>query len=402
MPWGRGALLAKVDIKSAFRLISVHPEDRPLLGIRWHGSTFVDNKLPFGLRSAPKIFNAVADALEWCFQQAGVSTIDHYLDDFITWGPPAGQECHHNLETIKAVSDKLGVPLATDKEEGPTTRITFLGIEIDTNEGVLALPPEKLARIQQELSRWEGRRWCKRRDLESLIGLLHHAAQVVRPGRSFLHRLISHLHGSRHGNHHIRLNREARADIQWWMVFISVWNGVSLCPTSRPVAHLTTDESGTWGCGAYSDSQWFQFQWTEECIPRGIAFKELLPIVLAVAAWGHTWHGSLIQCRCDNETVVQVLGSRYSRCGDLMHLLCCLFFFEAYYQLHVIAVHVPGIANSLADDLSRNRASSFLLQAPHMPPQPAALPLMAADLLLDPTMEWSSPAWIGLFRTIVH
>ncbi len=67
--------------------------------------------------------------------------------------------------------------------------------------------------------------------MESLIGLLHHAAQVVRPGRSFVHQLIAHLKGRRRTRReHIRLNKNARADIQWWQVFISVLNGVSLRP----------------------------------------------------------------------------------------------------------------------------------------------------------------------------
>ena len=61
---GRGALLAKVDIKSAYRNIPVHPEDRWLLGMMWDGALFVDTVLPFGLRSVPKIFTAIADAVE--------------------------------------------------------------------------------------------------------------------------------------------------------------------------------------------------------------------------------------------------------------------------------------------------------------------------------------------------
>ena len=77
---GRGTLMAKVNIKSAYRLISVHPTDRPLLGIKWQDQLYVDSRLPFGLRSAPKIFNAVADALEWCFRYEGVGNVDHYLE----------------------------------------------------------------------------------------------------------------------------------------------------------------------------------------------------------------------------------------------------------------------------------------------------------------------------------
>ena len=52
---GRGSLLAKVDIESAYRLIPVHPQDRPLQAMVWEGQLFIDPMLPFGLRSAPKI-----------------------------------------------------------------------------------------------------------------------------------------------------------------------------------------------------------------------------------------------------------------------------------------------------------------------------------------------------------
>ena len=62
---GEGALLAKVDIKHVYRNIPVHPDDRWLLGMVGSGALFIDTALPFGLRSACKIFYAVADAVEW-------------------------------------------------------------------------------------------------------------------------------------------------------------------------------------------------------------------------------------------------------------------------------------------------------------------------------------------------
>ena len=55
---GRGALLAKFDIASAYRIVPVHPHDHPLLGMAWKQQHLVDAALPFGLRSAPKLFNA--------------------------------------------------------------------------------------------------------------------------------------------------------------------------------------------------------------------------------------------------------------------------------------------------------------------------------------------------------
>ena len=85
---GTAALLAKVDIESAYRLIPVHPQDRPLQAVCWEGQVFIDPMFPFGLRSAPKIFNAVADALNWLLHQRGIPHVLHYLDDFIIISPP--------------------------------------------------------------------------------------------------------------------------------------------------------------------------------------------------------------------------------------------------------------------------------------------------------------------------
>ena len=53
---GAGALLAKVDIQSAYRMVPVHPDDRWLLGTIWENALYIDTALPFGLRSAPQIF----------------------------------------------------------------------------------------------------------------------------------------------------------------------------------------------------------------------------------------------------------------------------------------------------------------------------------------------------------
>ena len=61
---------------------------------------FIDTTLPFGLRSSPKIFTTVADALEWVFLHGGVSWCTHYIHDFLTVGKPESAKCRNNLEVI--------------------------------------------------------------------------------------------------------------------------------------------------------------------------------------------------------------------------------------------------------------------------------------------------------------
>ena len=47
---GRGSLIAKVDIRLAYRLIPVHPADWPMLEVPWKDKLYVDAMVPFGLR----------------------------------------------------------------------------------------------------------------------------------------------------------------------------------------------------------------------------------------------------------------------------------------------------------------------------------------------------------------
>ena len=78
----------------------MHKEDRALLGMKWEGALYVDATLPFRLRSAPKIFTAIADALEWRLKHEGAEGIFHYLDDFLILAPPNSQLCEVNLAKL--------------------------------------------------------------------------------------------------------------------------------------------------------------------------------------------------------------------------------------------------------------------------------------------------------------
>ena len=163
--------------------------------------------LPFGLRSSPKIFNAVADALQWILTQEGVELIFHYLDDFAVLGPPDSPQCQRALDILIEVCKLLNIPLAADKQDV----ITLLGIIIDTIREEFRLPEDKLQRLRVLVAEWEKKKVCTRRELESLIGTLQHACKVIQPGRAFIRRAISLLSVARRRHHHIRLNKEFRS-----------------------------------------------------------------------------------------------------------------------------------------------------------------------------------------------
>ena len=52
----------------------------------------MDAMLPFGLNSALKVSNVVADALERSATKAGMQVLYYYLDDFIVHSPSVSEE----------------------------------------------------------------------------------------------------------------------------------------------------------------------------------------------------------------------------------------------------------------------------------------------------------------------
>ena len=179
---------SSIDIKDAYRIVPVHSDDWPMLGMQWKGQYFIDPCLPFGLRSAPKLFTALADAAQWLIQTRGVKCCLHYLDDYFFVEPP-----HMPTKPLAIAINtlaKLGIPLAPDKVEGPTTHLSFLGIELDAIAMTASLPTHKLQHLQDMLVTWHDRKACTKWELLSLVGVLQHATMVVRFGRALLRRSL--------------------------------------------------------------------------------------------------------------------------------------------------------------------------------------------------------------------
>ena len=64
----------------------------------------------------------------------------------------------------------MGVTLAGEKVEGPSTILTFLGILLDTKRMEARLPDDKLKHIRFQLATWLGRKKAKKRQILSLVG----------------------------------------------------------------------------------------------------------------------------------------------------------------------------------------------------------------------------------------
>ena len=385
---GRGTYLAKTDIESAFRQFPVHPEDWELLGMYWNNSYYFDKVLPFGLRSAPYIFNQLSDTLEWILlNKCFISYVGHILDDFLIMGPPTlaglpSQACQTSLSSMLLTFNTLGVPIAEHKTEGPSLIIEFLGIILDSQKMEARLPPDKLNRLSIELDAWHMKKSATLQELQSLIGTLNFACKVIPPGRAFLQRIINLTRGVPKPHHHIRLTNGFREDVKMWQNFLKDWNGTSLflnpCWENSAELSLYTDASGTLGFGGIFRNQWFQGKWlphqTLDTKNISIDWQELYAIVVACYIWASVWAQKRIIFYCDNQAVVSIINSKRSKSTRIMDLVRALTLKTMKYNFYFKAIHVPGHSNDIADSISRFQQTRFRRLAPHADQQPQLLP----------------------------
>ena len=402
---GKGALLAKVDVASAYRIIPVHPEDRMLLGMSWEDKGYVDNQLPFGLSSAPVIFNAYADGLEWILRKEGVSHVLHYLDDFLVMGHPACGECQSDLSTVMRVCEDLGVPLAEEKLEGPVKSIQFLGFILDTVRMEIRLPESKLSSLLKLLEEWTGRKSCLKNDLEQLLGKLNHACVVIPNGRIFLRRMYNLLGAVSKGYYFLRLNQGFRSDLAWWSCFLLRCNGRSfedLVGGRKSSVVFASDASGSWGCGAVWGEKWLQGAWPVGWDDVSIMVKELCPIVCACAVWGASWRGQSVLCECDNLSVVCAVnsGTAKEKSGVVMHMLRSLFFIVSFFGFSLKVKHVAGKLNGPADAVSRNEMDRFFLQVPTAVRASTPIPEVLWNLVVIQRPDWLCVRWREVFSAL--
>ena len=118
-----------------------------------------------------------------------------------------------------ALCELLGIPLSVEKCWGPLLILIYLGFEFDTAKMEIRLPQERLDCIREVVTQWAAKHSCSVQQLESLIiiGELQHVSAVVRPGRSFLYRMISLVTGAQKRGRFcsVRLNTEFQADLAW-------------------------------------------------------------------------------------------------------------------------------------------------------------------------------------------
>ena len=129
--------------------------------------------------------------------------------------------------------------------------------------------------------------------------------------------------------------------------------------------------------------------------------KELVPIILSCCVWGPYFARRSILCQCDNYSLVVAINKGSSKDPLVMHLLRCLWFFVAFYDINIVAEHIAGKTNQVADMLSRNQANQFLSLYPQVSRLPTLLPTPLLLIVSPQKLDWTSQSFRQCFKDII-
>ena len=379
---GKGCLLFKIDLKSAFRILPVHLDDIELLGFKFNDKFYVDKCLPMGCSISCSLFEKFSTFLEHFIKSRMASgKLIHYLDDFLG-GDNDKPRCEAAMKCMEQCLQWLSVPIAEEKTEGPTEVIVFLGLELDTLKWEVRIPQQKIDEIIEKI---EKMRWASKiqlQEMQSLIGSLNFCCRAIIAGRPFCRRLINSVCGLSKPYHHLRITKAIRLDLSMWLEFFNDFNGISMFHDRFWVSNideqLFTDSAAGLGLGIYFKGHWTCAPWPERWHDKGVTADittlELFPILVALYIWGLELRNKKIQFNCDNMAVVEIMNKMTSKSEKVMVVLRHITIFCLKNNIVIKACHVPGAKNTLCDALSRFQVEKFKVLAPNADPDPQLIP----------------------------
>jgi len=389
---GKGAKLAKMDIKSAFRLLPVNPGEFDLLGFKIENEIYIDKCMPMGCSISCATFEKCSTFLHWTLAKESESkNIDHYLDDFLFGGKKDTHECEKLMLKFESICSDIGVPIANEKTEGPSTVIEYLGLTIDTINMLIKIPDKKIKELLIGIETLLSKKKVTLKELQSICGSLAFCTKALPAGRAFSRRLYMATTRASKPYHFIRVTAGMKKDLFMWKLFLEKFNGVSYINEvdwmSNVKFKLFTDSAGGKGkgCAAYLQGSWAYLEWPNEWaesdILKDMTYLEIIPIALGILLWCNKFYLKNILFFSDNQAVVTVLNNKSCKSERVMSILRLIVYCSLIGNFQFKAVHIFSRNNPIADALSRAKFQKFRSLSPEADILPTPIPKEFLNLL---------------------
>lgn len=351
-------LLYTTDIDNAYMRLPIRAADYWQLGQLWRNRVYWNVRAPMGLRPAGHLlYRFTAPINDRIFSLTGHRP-ETFVDDSI--GAALAADMPALAAAMDSVPESVGFPISARKRLPPSTSRVFCGWLFDTVTMTVSLPRDKLLRLRAQISSHALRHRILASDLASLVGALQAACRGVRSSRPYLDTLCAA--SATATGRWVTLRADARADLLYWHDLLRDFSGTRMLDTRSPDVTVFSDACTSWGWGwVCHDLRVYGYGvWSDEpAIAPPLAHINALELVVGIAA-ADTVAGLLpvdssVALRLDNTVAVATVERERGARGHLSHAARALAYLTDTRSFFVASSHIQGIANVVADGLSRGQ-----------------------------------------------
>ena len=349
----KGDYAFKIDLQDAYFHVQIHPSSRKYLRFAFENRVYQFQVLPFGLNTAPQVFTRLGHTVTAYLHRQGVS-VKPYLDDWLVHHADRQILLRHQALLIDTL-DLVGFILNRKKSELDLTQgLQFLGIHLRLDLGRALLPESKAGEIVACAGHLSSLKVLNYSQVFHLMGSLNWASGLIPLGRLYLRPLQRHFHSLGLTN---RFTPPRKSDpvvlanlLRQWLDPPFLTSGIPIRPFQVDYTIFTDASSQGWG--AHMGDSKISGIWTRIDRKLHINCLELKAVTCALQHWAPLLQGHQVMIATDNSTVVSYINKQGgTRSTSLPRLTVELFLWLE--SQDIIARHIPGCLNVIADHLSR-------------------------------------------------
>jgi hypothetical protein len=181
--------------------------------------------MPMSCSISCSTFENVSTLLHWLTTKESTSEhLDHYLDFFFA-GKVNSNNCQSLMTTFIYICNKLQVPIADEKTEGPTCVMEYLGLTIDAREMTVKIPDKKMKELLVLIREVALSKKVTLKKLQSLFGVLAFCTRAIPADRALNRRLYMATSKAKKPFHLIRIIKEIFNDLMISKMFVENLTG---------------------------------------------------------------------------------------------------------------------------------------------------------------------------------
>ena len=354
----KGDYAVTLDLADAYFHIPIHTDYKQFLRFRFLGHSYQFRAMPFGLKSAPRVFTKIMAVLAAYLRKLMIQ-IFMYLDDWLisnSDGTALVKQMHFVLRLVQ----NLGLIVNQKKSNLiPTQHIEYLGALFNLEKGIVTPTETRFQSILEIIHALLNSQQIQAVVILKLLGLMASCIYLIPMGRLHMRPIQLYLlalwrPNIQPLNQFIPVRMSLTVHLRWWTNRTNIFKGM---PLQEPTIQLTliTDASEL-GWGAHLGTWQTSGIWPKSYQLKHINWLELKAVQLALQEAVQIVKDMNILIRSDNTTVISYINKQGgTHSPELCYLTWDLYQWCIQNKVTIRAVHIPGKINLLADALSRGK-----------------------------------------------